>query len=238
MPPSASGDTTVLFIHQNFPAQFVHLSAALAERPNTRIVAVRSTGQKLHPRIRSLHYNPLAGLPDHTLPPCHPWVADAQIKALRAEAVLRVLTPERAAGLSPDLIIGHTGWGELLAIRQLFPAAPILGYQEFFYHLHGADINYDPEFTTNHPAEPGRIAFKTSTQLLDSTTIDWGLAPTWWQWSLFPPSMRARMSVIHDGIDCNLIKPDLDATLRIKRAGLTLRAGDEVVTFINRNLEP
>jgi hypothetical protein len=103
-------------------------------------------------------------------------VADAQIKALRAEAVLRLLAAERAAGLQPDLIIGHTGWGELLAIRQLFPQTPILGYQEFFYHLHGADINYDPEFTNNHPSEPGRIAFKTSTQFLDLATIDWGLA--------------------------------------------------------------
>ncbi len=238
MPPSASGVTTILFIHQNFPGQFVHLAASLAERPDTRVVAVRSTGQKLHPKIRSLQYNPLEGLPDQSLPPCHPWVADAQIKALRAEAVLRLLAKERAAGLQPDLIIGHTGWGELLAIRQLFPHAPILGYQEFFYHLHGADINYDPEFTANHPAEPGRIAFKTSTQFLDQATIDWGLAPTWWQWSLFPPSMRSRMSVIHDGIDGDLIRPDLGATLRIKRAGLTLKPGDEVVTFVNRNLEP
>jgi glycosyltransferase involved in cell wall biosynthesis len=50
--------------------------------------------------------------------------------------------------------------------------------------------------------------------------------------------MRSRLSVIHDGIDCDRIKPDPEATLHIKRAGLTLRPGDEVVTFINRNLEP
>jgi glycosyltransferase involved in cell wall biosynthesis len=233
-----AGVTTILFIHQNFPAQFVHLAAALAERPSTQIVAVRATERKLHPKIRGLQYDPLGSLPDRTPPPCHPWVDDNQSKALRAEAVLRLLLQERAAGLEPALIIGHTGWGELLAIRQLFPRTPILGYQEFFYHLHGADMNYDPEFTSPDPGEPGRCAFKNATQLLDLSTIDWGLTPTWWQWSLFPPSMRSRISVIHDGIDGERIQPGQEASLRIQRAGLTLKSGDEVVTYVSRNLEP
>jgi len=61
MPPSASGVTTILFSHLTFPGQFAHLAAALAERPDTQIVAVRCTGQKLHPKIRSLQYDPSRG---------------------------------------------------------------------------------------------------------------------------------------------------------------------------------
>jgi glycosyltransferase involved in cell wall biosynthesis len=44
--------------------------------------------------------------------------------------------------------------------------------------------------------------------------------------------------VIHEGIDTRVIGPNPMAEVRLQRAGLTLRAGDEVLTFVARNLEP
>ena len=43
--------------------------------------------------------------------------------------------------------------------------------------------------------------------------------------------------VIHDGINTNLVCPNLDATLEIS-SDLTLTRNDEVISFIKRNLEP
>lgn len=229
---------TILFVHQNFPAQFLHLATALAEADRHHIAAIGSHSARVHPRIRFLTYPAPEG-PGGTSPPaCHPWVVDAQTKALRAEAVLRLLLAQRRQGFRPDLIVGHTGWGELLAVRHLFGDIPILGYQEFLYHLHGADLNFDPEFGINDPFEAGRLAFKTSTQLQDLHAIDWGLTPTWWQWSVFPEPWRSKISVIHEGIDCQRIAPTAGASFRIRRAGILLKPGDEVVTYIGRNLEP
>jgi glycosyltransferase involved in cell wall biosynthesis len=69
---------------------------------------------------------------------------------------------------------------------------------------------------------------------LDS--MDWGMAPTHFQHSVMPRVYQNRISVVFDGIDTNVVCPDAVATLTLP--GKTLRAGDEVLTFINRNLEP
>ena len=44
--------------------------------------------------------------------------------------------------------------------------------------------------------------------------------------------MRERLRVIHDGIRTDLLTPDPSAWVSLNRAGLVLRQGDEVVTFI------
>jgi glycosyltransferase involved in cell wall biosynthesis len=69
---------------------------------------------------------------------------------------------------------------------------------------------------------------------LDS--MDWGMAPTRFQHSVMPRVYQNRISVVFDGIDTSVVRPDAAATLTL--LGKTLRAGDEVLTFINRNLEP
>jgi glycosyltransferase involved in cell wall biosynthesis len=44
--------------------------------------------------------------------------------------------------------------------------------------------------------------------------------------------------VIHEGIDTVQIRPDAKACAQLRPAGLTFRPGDEVATFVARNLEP
>jgi glycosyltransferase involved in cell wall biosynthesis len=46
------------------------------------------------------------------------------------------------------------------------------------------------------------------------------------------------MVVLHEGIDTVRARPDRDATVALARDNLVLRAGDEIVTFVARNLEP
>jgi hypothetical protein len=66
--------------------------------------------------------------------------------------------------------------------------------------------------------------------------MDRGLSPTHWQKSTVPAAYRDRIDVIFDGVDTQTVKPDLEATLTVR--GRVIRAGDKVITFINRNLEP
>jgi glycosyltransferase involved in cell wall biosynthesis len=66
--------------------------------------------------------------------------------------------------------------------------------------------------------------------------MDRGLSPTEFQRSTVPSLFRDRISVIFDGIDTDAVKPDPAATL--SAGGKSFRAGDEVLTFVNRNLEP
>src|SRR3546814_14029061 len=57
----------------------------------------------------------------------------------------------------------------------------------------------------------------------------------------YPQEYRHKISVIHDGINTQVCAPDREASIAIKTpdgAVTTLRQGEEIVTFIVRNLEP
>jgi glycosyltransferase involved in cell wall biosynthesis len=62
-----------------------------------------------------------------------------------------------------------------------------------------------------------------------------------WQADTFPQPFRSKITVVHDGIDTQALRPNPAVCLNLStRAGEThtLAFGDEVVTFVNRNLEP
>jgi glycosyltransferase involved in cell wall biosynthesis len=69
-------------------------------------------------------------------------------------------------------------------------------------------------------------------------SADASITPTHWQASCFPELLRQKIHVIHDGIQTQKLTPNNNAWIRLGREGLVLRPGDEVVTFVNRNLEP
>jgi len=225
---------TLLFVHQNFPGQYRHLAPAL-QRRGDRVLAIGGPTSQPLPGTPLHRYDPL---PAGGVPPCHPWAADFQTKVLRAEAVVRCLEPLLQAGLRPDLVIGHPGWGELLVVKDLLPEVPVLHQVEFVYQLQGGDVGFDPEFTAADWRQRARLRLRRAPQLLALQDLDWGLAPTPWQASTVPAEYRQRLSVIHEGIDTTAIAPEGPARLQLQRAGLSFVRGDEVVTFVARNLEP
>ena len=225
----------LLFVHQNFPGQYRHLAAALVQRGHN-VRAIHGPSARAALQGVELHgYDPM---PSGGIPPCHPLVADFQTKVLRAEAVARQLDLLATSGYAPDLIIGHPGWGELLLVKDLFPDVPVLHQVEFVYQLQGGDTDFDPEFRDTGWLRHSRLRLRRATQLLAFHDLTWGLAPTQWQASTAPPEFRDRVSVIHEGIDTTQIAPRPDAQIQLRNAGLTLRPGDEVVSYVARNLEP
>lgn len=227
-------DRTVLFLHQNFPGQYRHLAPALLARGD-RVEAIGGPTARELSGIPLHRYDPM---PPGGIPACHPWAADFQTKVLRGEAVARVLEGLRARGLRPDLIIGHPGWGELLLVKDLYPDVPVLHQVEFVYQLQGGDSDFDPEFSDDIWSRRSKLRLRRATQLLALQDLDWGLAPTPWQASTVPLEYRQRLSVIHEGIDTEAIRPDGPAEIRLQKAGLRIQRGDPVVTFVARNLEP
>lgn len=224
----------IISIHQNFPGQYRHLAPALLEQGDT-VTAIGGPTSRALPGIPLHRYDPL---PAGGVPACHPWAADLQTKSLRAEAVAELLDTLRKGGLRPDLVIGHPGWGELLVVKDVFPDVPVLHQVEFVYQLEGADTGFDPEFAVHGWQERARLRLRRAPQLLAFHDLDWGLAPTAWQASTGPEAFRQRVSVIHEGIDTDRIAPRAGAEIRLAKAGLSFRPGDEVVSFVARQLEP
>jgi len=224
----------ILFIHQNFPAQYLHLATALVARGD-EVVAIGGPTARALPNVPLHRYSPC---PSADIPHCHPWASDFQTKILRAEAVCATLERLLASGFRPNLVVGHPGWGELLGVKDLLPHVPVLHQVEFVYQLEGGDFDFDPEFAQTDWRVSTRLRLRRTSQLLAFHDLDWGISPTAWQASTAPAEFRQRISVIHEGINTDLIAPRANCIVELRRAGLAFRFGDEVVSFVARNLEP
>ena len=225
----------ILFVHQNFPGQFKHLAPELARRGH-RVLAMimRRVDPSLWQGVRIVPYGAARG----STPGIHPWVQDFETKAIRGEACFRAALELQREGFEPDVIVAHPGWGESLFLKQVWPRARLGIYCEFFYRAEGADTGFDPEFPARDPAgDACRLRFKNLNNLLHFEVADAGISPTQWQASTFPQSFRERITVVHDGIDTAAIAPRPDVTLTLT-GGLRLTRDDEIVTFVNRQLEP
>jgi glycosyltransferase involved in cell wall biosynthesis len=220
----------LLFVHQNFPGQFKHLAPALVKAGH-RVEALGIDGPGLSGI--SLHrYRPTRGF----IANMHPWAADFETKVIRGEACAAAAARLQAGGFTPDIIVANPGWGESLFLKDVWPRARLLALIEFFYAARGLDCDFDPEFANPSLAAAARVRVKNANMLLALTLMDHGICPTAFQLSTVPAMFHDRISVIFDGIDTQIVRTDSAATLTIGKR--TLRAGDEVVTFVNRNLEP
>jgi glycosyltransferase involved in cell wall biosynthesis len=225
----------ILFIHQNFPGQFRHLAPALLKRGHD---VTAMTMMKAPPAqwqgIKLIGYRALRS----SSKVIHPWIADLETKTIRGESCYRVAMQLRANGYNPDLIVAHPGWGESMFVKDVWPEAKLGIYCEFYYSLNGTDIGFDPEFPTRDPqSDACRIRIKNLNNQLHFTIADAGLSPTKWQADTFPETFRSKISVVHDGIHTGMVTPEVSVSFPIG-GDRTLTRSDEVITFVNRNLEP
>lgn len=223
----------VLFVHQNFPGQYRTLAPTLIARGDT-VVAMTMNDFAGHPGMR--HVKTRAKYSTATTG--HPWSREFDTKVIRADASFRTALKLRDEGFEPDVILAHPGWGESLFLKVVWPKARLGIYCEFFYGADGGELNFDPEFpNASQDDTAARMLVKNAANYLQFPLADAGIAPTHWQAGNFPKSFRDRITVIHDGIDTKRVRPDPDVTLAIDDK-LALSRADEVITFVNRNLEP
>jgi hypothetical protein len=226
----------VLFIHQNFPGQFRHAAAEWAKRPGWQVLAIgRDTAPGL-PGVTCLRYKP------HRTPhkTQHPYLRTMEDAVLHGQAVARVLEQLKAKGFVPDAIVALPGWGETLYAKDIFPNTRLVHYCEWYYASEGQDFGFDPEFPVTLD-DKLRIRTWNALHLLNLQNCDAGITPTQWQWSRHPEAYRGKIVVAHEGIDTERLRPDPDATFVVPRGpskGLSLKAGDPVITYVARNLEP
>ena len=226
-----------LFVHQDFPGQYLHLARHLAALPGNRVVAITQRQDVNLPGIEKILYRPQRGV----TPQLHHYLRGTEAGVLNAQAVARVALDLRKTGFVPDVMHGHNGWGEIWYLKDVFPKSPLIGYFEFFYRSEGVDVGFDPEEKPSFDTGP-RVRTKNFGNLLGLDACDLGLYPTEWQCSRYPERYRPMLRVIHDGIDTGLVRPDPAAKLSVPLAKpehpIELKAGDEIVTYIVRNLEP
>ena len=224
----------ILFIHQNFPGQWKNLAPELARRGHnvTALFPRRDVPDSWKGIDLKLYDIERSNARD-----IHPWILDFESKVVRAEACCRKAEDLAKKGYQPDIIISHPGWGESLFLKHIWPKARLGIYCEFYYHPAGVDVGFDQEFMKGDLSELCRVQLKNANILLQAEYADGAISPTNWQASVFPKNLRDKITVVHDGIDTEAVAPNPKAQFLLTN-GKIITKSDQVVTFVNRSLEP
>src|SRR5713101_3229211 len=129
-----------LFIHQNSPGQYTHVVQHLKDAGHSVAFITQRCEQPIA-GVRMLEY-----LPAPLIPSSHSFVTELDSGVANGLAVARLCQGLQQEGFTPDIVVGHAGWGELLFVKDIWPSVPLLGYFEFFYRSSGSDLDFDPEF--------------------------------------------------------------------------------------------
>lgn len=224
----------VLLIHQNFPGQYKHLARVLAADSQNSVIGMGDeSGHKPEiPGLKLLRYSS----PKPTSKETHHYIAGFEGQVRRGQEIVRQAIKLRKNGFVPDIVCAHSGWGESMYIKDVFPDSKLLAYFEFYYHYEGTDVGFDPEYPPSLD-DKFRLRTRNACPLLSLESCDAGISPTKWQKSVYPREFRSKIQVCHEGVDTELLKPNPDIKISLNN-GVTLTKDDEVITFVARNLEP
>ncbi|MBS0560942.1 MAG: glycosyltransferase [Proteobacteria bacterium] len=223
-----------LFVHQNFPGQFLHIVRHLVAARKHEIVFLTEPNANAIPGVRKVPYRTRRLAPEDA----HPGARDLDLALHRADAVARTAQGIRKLGYEPDIVIGHHGWGELLNIRDVWPDVPLLGYMEYFYRTEGQDVGFDPEFALPAADHP-RVRAKNAVNLLALQLGGHGQTPTAWQLGTYPDWAQERIALLPEGVDLSACKPSAAARREpLEVGGMVIAPHEKLVTYVARGLEP
>jgi len=224
----------LLFVHQNMPGQYRELIQWLAATGEHELVFL--TQRRDAPQI--------PGVRTQLYTPHHRPAKDAyglskvweEASGTGFGAAMAAQKLERDEGFKPDIVLGHTGWGELLFFKEIWPDVPILGFFEYFYRAKGGPVGFDPEEEVNAHT-PFLLSARNAVPFANIQNVDLGHVPTQWQKHTFPNSFHSKFYTCHDGIRTDLLKPNPEVRLGLGRLPQPLSRDDEVFTYMARNLE-
>jgi len=223
-----------LFVHQNFPGQYLHIVRHLVASKQHDLVFITEPNGNRIAGVRAVPY----AKPRGAAPEAHVAARELDGAVRRAEVVAHTASNLKQLGFEPDIIIGHHGWGELLNIRDVWPNAPLLGYLEFYYCIDGVDVGFDPEFPT-HPADHPRIRAKNAVNLLALNLGAYAQTPTKWQLSTYPDWARPCITLLPEGVNLDVCKPNAQVRRRnLTIGGTAIKPNEKLITYVARDLEP
>lgn len=219
----------VLFVHQNFPAQFRHLAPALAAQYGWRCTfATARDDARSIPGVEKVVYRPLGS------PARDAAGAAAPFDAAVAHALGVYEALKDRPDVRPDLVVAHSGFGSSLYLPYLYDA-PIINYFEYFFRPAGQSLGYRPDVPVTERALL-RTPVRDAMVLLDLANCDRGWCPNKSQRDAFPPEYHGKIEVVPDGIDTHFWRPREFAPRRLPH-GTLVAPGTRIVTYVARGLE-
>ena len=229
----------ILFVHSNYPAQFRHLSDHYARDPQHQVVFLSQGKEWTAPsdgEIQLRRYQ-LGRDPQGQL--CHPYLKRFESAVLMGQACLREAMQLRQEGFEPDLIVGHSGFGSTLYLKEIWPEARFLGYFEWFYRTSGSDVGFGEKDPIS-PDTACRVHTYNAPIVMDLALSDQALCPTKWQAQQFPKPLQQQLEVVFDGINTEMFSPLPETEKRegLKIGDLKIPGDVPLVTYTTRGFEP
>ncbi|MEO6376769.1 MAG: glycosyltransferase [Caulobacteraceae bacterium] len=222
----------ILFVHNGAPGRFAFLAKALLARGDRCALINPPEGTDLAGIVTHQWRSERGSTPD-LFPPA----TKAEADLLRAHAAAKAAQQVRDEGFTPDIIVGHSGWGEMALLREVFPNARQIQLAEYYYRPRGSDVDFDPELANLTFENAVMVSTKNAVLAMSLADADRIVAPTPFQAGMLPPAFAARARVIHEGVDTAAACARPDVRLQLP-SGVILDRSSPVVTFINRNFEP
>ena len=222
----------VLFVHNNFPAQFRDLAQTLKARG----VPIAAIGGTRAPGVQDVmigRYN----LPRGSTPGIFNLAVRAEADLIRGRSAFDMARALKERGVDPAVIVGHPGWGETVLLDEVFPEARRILFSEFFYRGRGLDIDFDTEFfpLTDDAVLLGKA--KNAVMTLALSDADAIVCPTPFQASVLPAVFQPRVRIIHEGIDVEAVAPGPPQPFTLPD-GRVIAPGAPVITHVNNHMEP
>ncbi|MFN0055513.1 MAG: glycosyltransferase [Planctomycetales bacterium] len=217
----------VLFVHKNYPAQFGHVAQYLAGQHGLRCTFISEKPAGRDGAIERLQYQPIGGATQ-----ANSFLSRSFENAIsHTHGVYAAL--QARPDIQPDLVVGHSGFGSTLFLRELYDC-PIINYFEYFYRRAGTDLDFRPDFPPSEMTRL-RVLARNAMLLLDLENCQAGYSPTQWQHHQLPVEFHDKVRVIFDGIDTNLWRPQPAPSRRL--GNWQIPDGVRVVTYVSRGLE-
>ena len=230
----------LLFIHSNFPGQFLdlapYLSRHIAERTLFLTESDNSQGIELADveLVQFLpHRQPAEGV--------HAYLRQSEHAVLRGQAVLRAVSKLIDQGFTPDVAVVHGGEGYGLYIKTLLPKLRLISYMEWYFRPETSKYLFE-NFDLNDSLSIQTRNWPITQELLEADVV---VSPTAWQRQQFPKPWSEDIKVIFDGVDTRLFCPSSGG----KRSPLYLKSGTNgyqieipesvpLLTYATRGMEP
>jgi glycosyltransferase involved in cell wall biosynthesis len=215
----------VLFVHQNYPAQFAQTARWLVANLGWTCTVMSEVQSGWDAGVRCLHYDVAGGATEYS----HYCARSFENLIWKAHGIYEAC--RRDLPESPDLIVGHSGMTSTLFLRNLY-SCPFINYFEYYYRTKNSDIDFRPEFPATD-MDRLRAQARNSALLLDLENCDAGYCATQWQRSLFPEIFQPKLQVIFDGVDTALWHRTEDPPC----VEIPIPERTRIVTYVSRGLE-
>lgn len=220
-----------LFIHNNFPAQFIHLCNYLVKQGHE--VVFLSNYKRSDINITGVRLIPITPFKVETNKCKSDSHKTSQELFFTGEAFAAAMMQLKKDGFSPDIIIAHPGWGAAIYVKDIFPNAGYIAYCEWFYNK--GELHNFFQRKNDRPSSFASNRHRNFYQLDALLECDSAITPMYWQYSQYPQEFLSKINIIHDGIDTDFFSPGQEDG---KLGDIDLASFPEIVTYATRGMEP